>query len=106
MVERSQELLVPSIAVYEVCKILLSKTSRENVVDFIHIMEEGRIILLDVPLCINAADISRMYRLPMADSIIYATAKKYDAVLWTTDQHFAGLPNVRYFGKTEPLVRR
>jgi predicted nucleic acid-binding protein len=99
-VERSRELFVPSIVVYEVCKILLSKSSGENVKDSVHVMQTGRIIVLDVSLSIDAAEVSRIYRLPMADSIIYATTLRYDAILWTTDKHFDGLPNVRYFDKT------
>ena len=99
--ERPRELLVPSIVLYEVCKNLSSKTSRENVVKFIQRMKKGRIIVLDSDLSISAANISRKLQLPMADSIIYTTTLLYDAVLWTTDQHFEGLQNVRYFDKTQ-----
>ena len=101
VVERPRELLVPSIVLYEVCKNLLPKTSEENVVKFVRFMQKGRVIVLTSELSITAANISRKYKLPMADSIIYATTKQYDAVLWTTDQHFDGLPNVRYFDKTQ-----
>ena len=101
VVERPRELLVPSIVLYEVCKNLLSKTHRANVENFVEAMQKGRVIVLTSELSIIAADISRKYKLPMADSIIYATTKQYNAVLWTTDQHFDGLPNVRYFDKTQ-----
>ena len=99
--ERPRELLVPSIVLYEVCKNLSSKTSKENVVKFIQRMKKGRIIVLDSDLSISAANISRKLQLPMADSIIYTTTLLYDAILWTIDQHFKGLPNVRYFDKTQ-----
>jgi len=100
VVERPRELLVPSIVLYEVCKNLLPKTSEGNVIKFVRFMQKGRVIVLTSELSINAASISRKYKLPMADSIIYATTLLHDAVLWTTDQHFDGLPNVRYFDKT------
>ena len=99
--ERPRELLVPSIVLYEVCKNLLPTTNEENVVKFVRFMQKGRVIVLTSELSIVAANISRKYKLPMADSIIYATTKQHNAVLWTTDQHFDGLPNVRYFDKTQ-----
>ena len=101
VVERPQELLVPSIVLYEVCKYLLSKTSEKNVITFIRIMHRGRVVTLDSGLSISAANISRKYQLAMADSIIYATAERYNAVLWTADGHFCNLSNVRYFDKTQ-----
>jgi predicted nucleic acid-binding protein len=100
IVERPHELLVPSIVLYEVCKNLSSKTHGETVERFLQMMQKGRIIVLHAKLSIEAANISRKHKLPMADSIIYATVVRYNAVLWTTDKHFDGLPNVRYFDKT------
>jgi predicted nucleic acid-binding protein len=99
--ERPHELLVPSIVLYEVCKYLLSKTSEENVITFLRMMHKGQIIALDSGLSISAANVSRKYKLAMADSITYATAERYNAVLWTADEHFSNLPNVRYFDKTQ-----
>ena len=39
------------------------------------------------------------YPLPLADSLIYATAKRHEATLWTQDEHYKNLPNVRFFPK-------
>jgi predicted nucleic acid-binding protein len=39
------------------------------------------------------------HKLPMADSIILATARANDAILWTQDEHFKGLPHVKYVEK-------
>lgn len=58
-------------------------------------MSLGRIVELDSALALEAARLN----LPMADSIIYATALQYDAVLWTQDAHFAEIKGVRYFKK-------
>jgi len=93
-------LLVPTIVLYEVFKKLTALEGAVYANEFVQEMLKGDVIPLDVSLSIDAANISRKYRLPMADSIIYATAMQHDAVLWTTDQHFEGLPNVRYFDKT------
>jgi len=100
VVERPGKLLVPSIVLYEVCKYLLSKTSEVNVTAFIRMMHKGQVIVLDSGLSISAANLGLKYKLAMADSIIYATAERYNAVLWTADEHFSNLPNVRHFDKT------
>ena len=61
----------------------------------------AEVVPLGVPLSISAADISLQYQLSMADSVIYATTMQYDAILWTADKDFEGLPNVQYFDKTQ-----
>ena len=68
---------------------------------FSQVMLNAQVVSLDSALSISAANVGQKYRLAMADSIIYATAIQYDAVLWTADKHFDGLPNVRYFDKTQ-----
>jgi toxin FitB len=57
------------------------------------VMQSGTVIDLDSSLALEAA----RYSLPLADSIIYASAMRHDAVLWTQDEHFKDLPEVRYF---------
>jgi len=59
-------------------------------------MQLGRVINLDSALAMEAA----RHQLPLADSIIYATALVHGAVLWTQDEHFQGLPQVRFFAKS------
>ena len=63
------------------------------------LMQKGQLIELDASLSIAAAKISLKYEIPMADSIIYATAVKFDALLWTRDKDFETLPKVKYFPK-------
>jgi len=58
-------------------------------------MQVGRVIDLDTTLAREAARLS----LPLADSLIYATAMRNGATLWTQDEHFKALPGVRYFPK-------
>ena len=58
-------------------------------------MTQGRLVDIDLALSLNAAQ----YRLPLADSLIYATAQRFEATLWTQDDDFEGLPNVRFFAK-------
>lgn len=62
-------------------------------------MKQGRVIALDSELAMDAAKLGILHKLPLADSIIFATAQKYAAVLWTQDNDFEGLSNVRYIPK-------
>ncbi len=36
----------------------------------------------------------------LADSIILATARAWNATLWTQDEHFRSMPGVQYLAKT------
>ena len=101
IVEDKENLIVPTIVLYEVFKKTTAMKGLDYAKGFLPAMLSGNVIPLNIGLSIHAAQISRDYKLPTADSIIYATAQKHDAILWTTDQHFDGLPNVRYFDKTQ-----
>ena len=56
----------------------------------------GWVVDLDARLALSAARVSLDMRLPMADSVVLATAKLHEATLWTQDADFEGLPGVRY----------
>jgi predicted nucleic acid-binding protein len=57
------------------------------------------VIDLDGSLALVGADLSYQYKLPLADSLILATALEYDAILWTQDEHFKDIDGVRYIEK-------
>ena len=63
-------------------------------------MKEGRVVELDDSLALLAAEFSYELKLPLADSIILATAREGSAILWTQDAHFKGLDGVKYIEKT------
>jgi len=92
-------LIVPSITIFEVFKILCREYSEKLALEYIAYMKTGKLIFLDDELALNAAYYSNSLKLPLADSIIYATAMKHDATIYTLDQHFKGLKNVNYFEK-------
>lgn len=48
---------------------------------------------------LSAAQLSADGGLPMADSILYATALAHGASLWTQDVDFGGLEGVRCFAR-------
>jgi predicted nucleic acid-binding protein len=98
-IETTSELIVPAISVYEVCKRVLQQRSESEALQAIAVMMRGRGVDLDDQLALTAAKISMQHRLPLADSIILATARVYGATLWTQDEHFEDIEGVRYIAK-------
>ena len=98
-IEDTKTLYVPVITLYEVFKKMLLETNEDSAILAIAHMKQGKVVDLDSYLSIYAAKIGKENRLAMADSIIYATARKYNCVLWTQDKHFKDLDMVKYFKK-------
>lgn len=98
-IEKLTELLVPSITITEVFKTVLRQRGEEAALIVVAHMEQGKVIPLDSELVMDAAKFGVLHKLPLADSIIFATAQKYAAVLWTQDSDFEGLSNVRFVSK-------
>lgn len=99
-IEEEASLVIPSISIYEVFKRLLAEPDGEEA-GFLVVaaMQRGEVVDLDAELALGAARISRETRLPMADSIILATARANDAILWTQDADFEGIEGVEYVRK-------
>jgi len=92
-------LLVPTICIYEVFKRLLAERDEDSALLSVGLMSHGREVELDRAIAIDAAQISRELKLAMADSIILATARVHNATLWTQDEHFKGIEGVKYIEK-------
>jgi predicted nucleic acid-binding protein len=95
----ASSLIVPVITVYEVFKVVLREAGENEALQSVAAMQKGKIFDLTVSLSMSAAKLSMQYNLPMADSIILATARKYQCDIWTQDAHFEDLPGVKYFPK-------
>ena len=89
-------LLVPSVIVLEVYRYVLRNEGRGKVLSVAATMHQGRVIDLDTGLAIEAAELGASHGLPLADSIVYASALSYEATLWTQDEDFDGLDHVEY----------
>lgn len=98
-IENVAELIVPSISIYEVFKRVSQQRDEHAALRVAALMMQGEVIPLDVSIALSAAKISLALSLPMADSVILATARAYDATLWTQDEHFNGIEGVRYIAK-------
>jgi predicted nucleic acid-binding protein len=98
-IEDFTNLIVPVISLYEVFKRILQQRGEGSALQAIAFMQQGQVAELTAPLSLSAARISAQEKLPMADSIMLATAREYGATLWTQDSDFQGIENVHYFEK-------
>jgi predicted nucleic acid-binding protein len=99
-----ERLIVPTISIYEVFKRVARQTNEESAVQAIAGMHLGHVIDLSERLALEAALVSLKHKLPMADSIILATAYAYSATLWSQDTDFLGLPGVCYVSKQGEVI--
>jgi toxin FitB len=102
LVEDPDRLIVPSISIFEVFKHVLRHRGEDAALQAAALMQQGQVVELDVPLGIRAAQLGLEYQLPLADSVILATAKAFSAVLWTQDADFKNVPGVQYRAKSPP----
>ncbi len=98
-IEDLSALIVPSLSLYEVFKRVLQQRGEGEALQAVAVMLQGRVVDLGVDLALSAAKISATLKLPMADSVMLATARTYQATLWTQDGDFEGLDDVTYVGK-------
>jgi predicted nucleic acid-binding protein len=92
---------VSGITIYEVFKKMLRERGENDALQIASLMPSGQVIELDASLALEAA----RYSLPLADSLIYATALRHEATLWTQDEHFKDLAQVRYSPKKSSAAR-
>lgn len=95
-IEATAELLVPTVSLYEVFKRVMQQRGEGDALQAVALMQQGQVIELSSPLALSAARLSLAHRLPMADSMMLASAKAHGATLWTQDSDFDGIPGVKY----------
>jgi len=99
VVKSTDDLVVPTVCMYEVFKRLLARRGEEDALQATGIMSLGNIAELTRDIAVNAAYISSEFKIAMADSIILATARANNATLWTQDADFEGIGGVKYIEK-------
>jgi len=98
-IQDMKNLAVSTINIYEVFKKILEQKDENGALEAIAVMQQARVIDFNSTLALSSAGLSCELKLPMADSIILATARSLKATLWTQDLHFANLPDVKYISK-------
>ena len=98
-IEDTAQLIVPTISIYEVFKRVLQQRGEGEALQAIAVLAQGQVVELDTTLALDAARLSVEHKLPMADSIMLATAQAHDATLWTQDADFETVPGVKYIEK-------
>jgi len=99
-IEQIDKLLVPNITITAVFKYILRQHD-----EAIAPMEQGKVIPLDSSLAVDAAQLDADLKLSLADSVLYATANKVDALVWTQDSNFKSLDGVKFFSKKKKHIK-
>ncbi len=98
-VEKVAELVVPSLSIYEVFKRVLQQRDEGDALQAVAVMQQGRVEDWDTAIALSAAKLSVKLKLPIADSVMLATARAHKATLWTQDADFKDIEGVRYVEK-------
>ena len=95
-IENTDQLLVPTICLYEVFKAVQRQRNENSAIEVVAAMQRGKVVDIDTSIALTAARISNQIKLPMADSLILATASLHKATILTQDSDFDGLEGVKY----------
>lgn len=101
-IEATDRLVVPSITLLEVFKRISQQRDESVALGYVALMQQSTVVDLDAALALRAAALGVRHKLPLADSIIYATAQAAGATVWTQDADFEGLASVKFFAKAAP----
>lgn len=99
VIEDIEKLLVPTIVLLEVTRRVMQLRGEDEALQVAAVMHQGQVVMLDSGVALSAAQLGVAHKLPLADSIIFATARQFDASVWTMDADFEGLVGVKYFAK-------
>ena len=95
-IEDTSNLIVPTISILEVFKRVCQQRGEDDALQAVALMHQGKVIDLDSALALSAAKLGLEVGLPLADSVILATARAHHATIWTQDRDFEGLEGVRF----------
>jgi predicted nucleic acid-binding protein len=98
-IEATADLIVPTVSLYEVFKRVLQQRGEGDALQVVALMQQGHVVELSGPLALAAARLSVDLRMPMADSVMLATARAWEATLWTQDADFDRVPGVKYVAR-------
>ena len=100
VIEDRNALLVPTIALFEVHKVLSRRLPADLVERCLNVMRMGRVLDFTDARAVAASQIAVRHQLAMADAAMYSMAQEFGATFWTQDADYQGLVGVHYFPKT------
>lgn len=97
VIEDTKGLIVSSLNIYEVFKKVIAERDEDSALEAVAIMQQAKVIEVTSSIAMRAAKFSHIFKIPLADSIIYITALENNAVIWTQDADFKDMEGVEYF---------
>jgi len=92
----AEKTVTPTIVIFEVYRRIKSMKGEQKALEAYAQMSRTKVVELTNLISLKAADISITLNLGMADSIILATAKAYNAKIMTSDEHLKGIEGVEF----------
>ncbi|MCJ7473429.1 MAG: type II toxin-antitoxin system VapC family toxin [Actinobacteria bacterium] len=99
VINNTEKLIVSTINIYEVYKKVISEIDEDNALQAVAMMQQAKVFEVTPSIAVQAAKISYLLKLPMADCLIYITAREHNAIVWTQNADFKDLEGVQYFEK-------
>ncbi len=100
VVSNTERLIVSTINIYEVYKKVISEKDEDSALQAVAMMQQAKVIEVTASIAVQASKLSYIFKLPMADSLIYVTARDHNAIIWTQDADFKDMESVQYFEKS------
>lgn len=100
IINDTEGLIVSTINIYEVYKKVILEKDEDSALQAVAMMQQAEVIEISSSIAVQAAKVSYLYKIPMADCLIYITAREHNAKVWTQDADFRDLEEVRYFEKS------
>ena len=96
-IEDTENLIVSTLNIYEVFKKVISQRDEDAALEAVAIMQQAKVQEVTSSIAMQAAKFSHIFKIPLADSIIYITAVENNSVVWTQDSDFKDMDGVEYF---------
>jgi len=97
VIEDTEGLIVSSLNIYEVFKKVIAERDENAALEAVAVMQQAKVMDVTSSIALQAAKFSYIFKIPLADSIIYITAIENNAIVWTQDADFKGMEGVEYF---------
>lgn len=102
IIEQTALLIVPALSIYEVHRFLSHTTSAQRRDEYLDLMCRSAVADLTVKRAIAASEAAQKHGLAMADAVMYSIAREFNAIFWTQDIDYQGLPGVNYHPRPPP----